>query len=55
MDVTLTAEDYFMLLWCARKYQSRLPYGIIPERLWMKLTPEQQARFEDDDDKLYNR
>lgn len=38
-------DDLGMLVWCAINYGSRLPYGIVPERIWKALTPEWRAKI----------
>jgi hypothetical protein len=38
-------DDLGLLVWCAINYDSRLPYGIVPERIWKALTPEWQAKI----------
>jgi hypothetical protein len=36
--------DLGMLVICASGYGSRLPYGLVPDRIWELLTPEWRRR-----------
>lgn len=52
--VTVTRGDLYLLITCAASYNTRLPYGLVPPRLWDLLTAEMQASFQqsaDDDER----
>lgn len=44
--VEIERADFVMLVTLASSYDSRLPYGIVPERIWKLLTSEEQAELE---------
>lgn len=41
----ITQEDLYMLVILATDYNSRLPYGVVPERIWKLLTAKQRSEF----------
>jgi hypothetical protein len=56
VNITISSEDYYMLIRCAQRRGSRLPFGVIPEHLWALLTPQQQADLNQrafDDENIY--
>jgi hypothetical protein len=43
----ISDDDLGLLACCASRYGARLPYGLVPERIWSLLTPEWQRRVQD--------
>jgi hypothetical protein len=46
--VSISMADLELLVSCAVSYDVRLPYGLVPPRIWSLLSAERQARLQRD-------
>lgn len=53
-NAEISVADLGWLLCCAVRYNARIPYGVVPGRIWTKLSPEWQRRVNEAAEEEYN-